>query len=317
MHALNLTLVLYALGSLQSSAAQPGIIHSRISDRNIFDGFPANWIAKSASGLHHAQHSAVNFQNYIDGLCGENQNDFRNLLREVTKWCTNKSRSRSKKVDGSDRVAALILGMTTQSDHYLSEEAIWDLMGSDRRVTVWKLDRSSLKLSKEDRDWPCVKSSTIIEADATSVAEYLLDSSKVMEYNKYSAGRDDVEILSRNTKVVWNRLKIPIGIPPYDFCTMIHYYFNPLTSEHFILSRSVRHDSVPVHKDYGRSEKIIGINIIRPVIADKKSDQPTRSEIVCISHQRYANTPPIMIEKSMMRGKINYLKKLREVLEKR
>ena len=149
-----------------------------------------------------------------------------------------------------------------------------------------------------------------------TLVEYLMDSSKVKEYNRYSAGRFDIEHISPNSKIVWNTMNIPVGIKPYDFCTLIHRYSRPLQDEIYLVSRSFLHDLVPDNKNYGRSEKIIGLNILRPVRPVGSFKSSTLTEITCISHQRYANTPPIMIEKSMMRGKINYLRKLREVMER-
>ena len=234
------------------------------------------------------------------------------LSREVSEWVFNNSSSEKKK--GSNQYSAMIAVMVGESERYLSDDIEWDLMGTSNKVTVWKMKKSSLKMKKEDNDWPCVKSSTIIGIDPKFLAEYLSDSTKVEEYNRYCAGRSDIEQLSGNSKIVWNRLNIPIGIKPYDFCTLIHRYSKPMKNEIYIISKCIKHPSVPENNHYGRSEKIIGINILRSLKPEARNGGP-RTEITCISHQRYANTPPIMIEKSMMRGKINYLRKLREVQE--
>lgn len=201
-----------------------------------------------------------------------------------------------------------------ESEKYLSSKVEWDFMGKEKDVLVWKLKMSSLSMGKKERQWPCVKSSTVIEIDSESLLEYLMDSSKVQEYNKYSAGRSDVEIISPTTKVVWNRLNIPLGIKPYDFCTLMHSYAKPAADEIILVSKSTIHPSLPVHSDYGRSEKLMGLNILKSL---KPIGNQKRTEITCISHQRYASTPPYMIERSMMRGKVNYLRKLKSVLEKR
>ena len=187
-------------------------------------------------------------------------------------------------------------------------------MGKEDDICVWKLQGSSMNLNKGDGDWPCVKSSTIIETDSRSLLEYLLDSTKAKEYNKYSAGRSDIEILSPSSKIVWTKMNIPRGIKPYDFCSLMHFYSKPASGEILLVSKHTEHPLVPVNKDFGRSEKIMGLNILKPL---RSNGNRSRTEITCISHQRYASTPPFMIERSMMRGKINYLRKLREVTQKR
>lgn len=257
----------------------------------------------------------ADFRMNVDHVCDIQRDDYGSLSKEVSQWISNQSPI--KKSKESIQISSAISAMVEESDRYLSNDVVWDLMGIDKKVTVWKLDKSSIRLNEEDSEWPCVKSSTIIEIEPKALIEYLMDSSKVEEYNRYSAGRLDIEQITSTSKIVWNRMNIPIGIKPYDFCTLVHCYSRPLQDEIYLISKSFIHELVPDNKDYGRSEKIIGLNIVRPLKSTGNSSSPIRTEITCISHQRYANTPPIIIEKSMMRGKVNYLKKLREVLESR
>jgi hypothetical protein len=238
---------------------------------------------------------------------------YRKLVTETTSWLTKQSSSQiTSNCLSSCKTAAIIDAAINESVKYLSKDAIWEWMGEENKVRVWKLKNSSIKLNKNDQEWPCVKSTTIINIDAETLMEYLLDSAKVKEYNKYSAGRLDIELLSSKSKIVWNTMNIPKVIKPYDFCTLLHFYSNPLGNELILVSKCMNHALVPMHKGYSRSEKIMGLNVLKKLSNDKENGNH-RTEITCISHQRYANTPVFMIEKSMMRGKVNYLKKLREV----
>ena len=217
-----------------------------------------------------------------------------------------------QKTLGNAQYKRHVADMIAESNRYLSDKVEWDLMGTEDGVTVWKLKRSTLQMSKADYDWPCVKSSVKIDITPAHLLNYLLDSDKVKEYNKYVAARSDIETISCHTKIVWNRMNIPVGIKSYDFCTLMHNYIKQDTGDIMVITKSIEHPSVPIHKNFGRSEKIIGLNIIKSM---KSAGSKDITEITCISHQRYANTPPFMIEKRMMRGKMNYLKNLRNILE--
>jgi hypothetical protein len=219
----------------------------------------------------------------------------------------------SKKTTGNAQCTRFVANMIAESNRYLSDKVEWDLLGKEDGVTVWKLKRSSLEMNKADGDWPCVKSSVKIDTTPIQLLNYLLDSGKVKEYNKYVAIRSDIETISSNTKIVWSRMNIPIGIKSYDFCTLIHNYIKQDTGDIMVISKCIEHPLVPIHKNFGRSEKIMGLNIIKTIKSTADSKETT--EITCISHQRFASTPPFLIEMKMMRGKISYLKNLRKNLE--
>jgi hypothetical protein len=195
---------------------------------------------------------------------------------------------------------------------YLSANAAWEFSGQENDVSVWKLDPSSINLRHDEKQWPCVKSSTIIKIDPKTLVEYLMDSSKVPEYNRYCAGRTDVEKISKRTKIVWNRTAIPLAIKSYDFCTLMHYYVKSSKNEYVLVSKGVQHPLIPVHKDYSRSENIIGLNILRPLKGSEKNKKAIYTEITCISHVKYGGTLPYVIKKSLFRGTVKYLHNLKE-----
>ena len=195
---------------------------------------------------------------------------------------------------------------------YLSANAVWEYQGQENDVSVWKLDPSSINLKHDEKQWPCVKSSTVIKIDPKTLVEYLMDSSKVPEYNRYCAGRTDIEKISKRTKIVWNRTCIPLAIKSYDFSTLMHYYMKSSKNEYVLVSKGVQHPLIPVHKDYSRSENIIGLNILRPVKTNKSNKKATYTEITCISHVKYGGTLPYVIKKSLFRGTVKYLHNLKE-----
>lgn len=198
------------------------------------------------------------------------------------------------------------------ANKYLAPDVQWENMGIENDVTVWKLKPSSIDMRHDEKQWPCVKSSTVIRMDPKSLIEYLMDSSKVPEYNKFCAGRTDVEKISKRSKIVWNRTCIPLVIKSYDFSTLMHYYVKSPKSEYVLVSRGVEHPLIPVHKDYSRSENIIGLNILRPIKSNENADKTTHTEITCISHVRYGGTLPYVIQTSLFRGTVKYLHNLKE-----
>ena len=229
-----------------------------------------------------------------------------NMMTDVSLWVR-------RKFSNADLSCSYSISETIKSaNKYLSTDAQWDFQGVENEVSVWKLNPTSISLRKEDRQWPCVKSSTIIKIDAKSLVEYLMDSSKVTEYNKYCAGRADVEKISKRSKIVWNRTCIPLAIKSYDFCTLMHYYTTQPLNDIVLVSKGVQHPLVPVSRDYSRSESIMGLNILRSIPANKKRGKGTFTEITCISHVKYGGTLPYIIHKSLFRGATKYLHNLKE-----
>ena len=250
-------------------------------------------------------------------LAGEfNKISCRKIISDASQWMLDKNQWIADKnqwiVDKFSRPKSVtsfsIPDTIKMANNYLSPNAAWDFVGVENDVSVWKLIPSSINMKQDDRQWPCMKSSTIIKGDTKALIEYLMDSSKVPEYNRYCAGRTDVERLSKKSKIVWNRTRIPLAIKSYDVCTLMHYYLK-YPKEYVLVSRGIEHPLIPVHKDFSRSENIIGLNILRPIKMDRAG---TYTEITCISHVRYGGTLPYVIQKSIFRGTVKYLHNLKE-----
>lgn len=253
---------------------------------------------------HNFLSSITNFENQAHQSAESKRVACNTMITDVSDWL-------SKRFLKSEVNTYSVSETVKLAQKYLSTNAIWDYVGKENDVSVWKLDPSSINLKHEEKQWPCVKSSTIIKIDPKTLVEYLMDSSKVPEYNRYCAGRTDVEKLSKRTKIVWNRTAIPLAIKSYDFCTLMHYYMKSSKNEYVLVSKGVQHPLVPINKDYSRSENIIGLNILRPV-KGSKNKKATYTEITCVSHVKYGGTLPYVIKKSLFRGTVKYLHNLKE-----
>jgi hypothetical protein len=201
-------------------------------------------------------------------------------------------------------------------------DTAWDTLGEKAGVKVWKMKKDAMRFgSSDDRRWPCVKSSTIIDADPKTVLNFLMDSSQVKKYNQYSIGREDVEQLSKNTKIVWNKTRIPFSIKSFDFCTLMHHYEHhgrdrdgKKTNDIIIVSKHIEHALVPLHKNFIRCENIIGLQVLRPI--HNHQTHKVQTEIVSISHVRNPIAHPILITANAFHGTFKYLDQLRKTVSR-
>ena len=182
----------------------------------------------------------------------------------------------------------------------------WDYLGEQDNVKVWRC-KSPLQYpnSKGSEYWPCVKATAIIDAPPQALSKLLWDSSRVSLVNRYSSGRTDIDCLNQNTKVVWNRSRIPYMTRPFDFCSLMHRYIDPSDNSCVMVTRATEHDKVPRHKDHVRSDAFLGVSIVKPC-----PNEPHKSEITSINHIRYGGIPPFLVNKYSFGPSINYHKQL-------
>jgi hypothetical protein len=232
----------------------------------------------------------------------------------------------SVNVDVNDRgsysqIIDELLALAREYQRLQPVEKHWDCLGQEEDVVVWKLktplhpNSSSSNGGGEvdddnDNDWPCIRSMTTIDLPVDALCDVIMDSSKVMLYNKYSGGRDDVVTVGPQSKIVWSRTNIPFTIKSYDFSTLMHLERNAVDNTVLIVSRGVRCPQVPIHSDYSRSEIIFGLNILTP---SKNDNQKTDFET--ISHVRYAGTHPFIASKSALQGALTYFRSLKAAIK--
>eukprot|EP00903_Cladosiphon_okamuranus_P013797 g12840.t1 len=163
----------------------------------------------------------------------------------------------------------------------------WEEVAQRNGVTVWK------KYFPKDEygyKYPCVKARGIIEGSAAEVMGMIVDSTRVLEYNRYSKGRTDIEHLGPHTKIVWNKAQPPLSKKLHDFCTLMH--MQPLDDEEgsfMLITRATEHPKAPLLDGHVRSEILLGVTILRPAKGD-----PTRTEMTTVNHI-VSNGVPVMI----------------------
>jgi hypothetical protein len=184
----------------------------------------------------------------------------------------------------------------------------YEYLGKDDKdeIMVWKLKNKFIISDNTDAErYPIVKSKIIIKTSIENMLSLLLNSENVKLTNSYSLGRDDVEIISRNKKIVYNRSKIPILLQIHDYVTIMHW-LQDTRNDYMILSKGITHEKCPLNKEYTRSEIILGLNYLRKISKDT-------TELTTINHIKYNNIHPFLINRNVLSPTIEYLQKLKKL----
>ena len=104
----------------------------------------------------------------------------------------------------------------------------------------------------------------------------IFDSRRTKDYNKFSIGRDDIEQLGKTSKIVWNRTAPPGTKRPHDFCTLMHgeIFAN---GTHVLMTTATSHAKAKPSNEYLRSEIVLGINHMVPVVSGGGLSLPAKS----------------------------------------
>ena len=209
-------------------------------------------------------------------------------------------------LEGVDpRYLSLLQSLEAEGHRALDEEDDWHPVSEKEDTKVWR------RMMAEDaygREYPCLKLSTVLHAPPDAVMELLVDSGRVGEYNKYSKGRQDVEQVGPNTKIVRNRTLPPLQKKAHEFCTVMHVIRRPDGSQ-IMLTKYTEHPDVPQSSDFARSEIILGVTEVRPHPTD-----PNRAQLITVSHVKSTGVPVFIAEKFSVRGVMDFAESLKQAL---
>ena len=215
----------------------------------------------------------------------------------------------------------------------------WKNAAHGREVLVWYSDCTRSGYGSEH---PVVRSRGIIPASANQVVDLLRDSSKVMEYNKMSIGREDQHILTQDmnssvhslekcpllgvsgeAKVISSKSQPPLVRKPLEFKTLFYarrldksdgVEFNGLA--YITVGRSVWEgaDGTTGGNDTSttRCEILLSVNLIREVISDNGEKW---CELTNISHGVSPGLPMFMIRQMGLLAAENFIKDIRAMFE--
>lgn len=215
----------------------------------------------------------------------------------------------------------------------------WKNAAYGKDVLVW---HSKCTRQGHGSEHPIVRSRGIIPASAAQVVDLLRDSSKVMEYNKMSVGREDQHVLTQKenssvhsldkcpflgvsgeAKIMSSKSQPPLVRKPLEFKTL--FYARRLEENdgvefdgvaYITVGRSVWEgaDGTTGGNDATatRCEILLSVNLIREVIAENHEKW---CELTNISHGVSPGLPMFMVRQVGLMAAENFIKDIRGVFE--
>ncbi|CAM9100223.1 unnamed protein product [Chrysoparadoxa australica] len=164
-----------------------------------------------------------------------------------------------------------------------------------------KAHKKYLPQSAYGSKYPCVKAEGVIQGSPAEVKEMMLDSERVLEYNKYSKGRDDVYHLDSDIKIVWNKTKPPLSKKLHDFCTIMRVIPGG-DGGYILLTRATSHPEAPSLPNHVRSEIMLGVTALKPVPGDTN-----KTYITTVNHVVSNGVPAMVADRVSTKNAIDFI----------
>lgn len=174
---------------------------------------------------------------------------------------------------------------------------------------------------------PCIKTRAVIPMPPRELAKLLMDSSKVVLYNKMSLGRSDLNVLTHGvdsedgeSKIVRNRTKPPLSNGRImEFHTFMHARKLATLQEdgdgYIVVSRAVAQSTSggPYHQESGviPSEIILGANLLRSI-----QGEDNKTDFTGVTHVNAPNVPLLLAKKVGIKGAIDFINDIRNLCNK-
>lgn len=226
--------------------------------------------------------------------------------------------------DESDRFKATRDTEKILSKYKKDGTATDSVRGND--VLVWMGDCGH---KGHGNEWPVVKARGLIQTSPRELTDFLLDSSRIKEYNKMSQGRDDVAVFQQDldtsieesyydvpgtARVLRSRNK-PKLLPKAIEITSLMYakQLEDSSGTYMLVNRSVFEDdqgTLKNNKNTITSEMLLGVNLIRPVDGSN-----TVSEFNSITHIFPPGVPEYLAKRVAPSSAVNMIKDLQRVFK--
>jgi hypothetical protein len=187
---------------------------------------------------------------------------------------------------------------------------------------------------------PAVRAAGILPVSPRDLFDLLVDSDRVLEYNKLSLGREDLMVLQDNlneegpfgksiTKVMRSRSQPPILRQVMEFVSILHAKeLEDEPGSYLCVTRAVTQPTVSLHDDDNddkaqqhsttaagtasavlRSEILMGVNLLRRVEGD-----PNRCLMINVTHLRSPMIPMMIANRIGAAAAANFIKDLKKAL---
>jgi hypothetical protein len=176
-------------------------------------------------------------------------------------------------------------------------------------------------------NWPVCKARGLIRTSPRELVEFMMDSTRVKEYNKMSQGRDDLVVFQDDLdttaeesqygfagacKVVRSRNKPRLLPKAIEITSLV--YAKPLEDapgSYMIVNRSVFNDDTGTlknTKDTITSEMLLGVNLIRPA-----DDSNQVSEFSSVTHLFPPGVPEMLAKRVAPTSALNMIKEIQKL----
>lgn len=165
-------------------------------------------------------------------------------------------------------------------------------------------------------DLPAIRCEAIVNMSPKDLANLLVDSDRVKEYNKMSVGRDDIMVLHEDdkcvTKIIVGKSKPPMLGKTLMLKSLLHMEELPGGAEEggfVIASRAIAlADDAEAAEDPKiiHSEMLMGLNIIRAV-----EGEPDRCILINLNHLRSPMIPMMFAKKLGLSAAVNFINDIR------
>eukprot|EP00956_Cyclotella_meneghiniana_P007555 scaffold10193_cov69-Cyclotella_meneghiniana.AAC.5 len=162
---------------------------------------------------------------------------------------------------------------------------------------------------------PAIRCEAIVNMSPKGLADLLIDSNRVKEYNKMSIGRDDILVLKESdtccTKVSVGKSKPPMLGKILQLKTLLHMQELPGGGKkgYIIVSRAVAHENESETEEDPKvihSEMLMGVNVIRGI-----EGEPDRCILITLNHLKSPMIPMMLAKKLGLSAAVNFINDIR------
>lgn len=151
--------------------------------------------------------------------------------------------------------------------------------GRTKAYLKWMRDsRGSHANQRDEREYPCIKVYSTIDAPLDEVCVYLSQEKHVPEYNDIVVKHRDLEEIEPHSKICWGQTPKILFIKPRDLVTYCHLRWLRDGTQ-VLVNQACEHKEASAKRQNPRAFALRGANFI-----GRDPDDPEKTRIIIISH---------------------------------